>query len=102
MNSVTNINVSTGSKIKECVDKALSILRSDGEQVTIRAKDKAISKAISITEIVKRLMGGETNVRQTTTIAYFKKDSYNASDATKSKIPTIEISLISFQNTAKP
>ncbi|KAI8618927.1 hypothetical protein BC830DRAFT_1165752 [Chytriomyces sp. MP71] len=82
------VNVHSGSKVKDCVETALNHLKSalevDGTPVageesrkasiTLRAKDKAISKVISVVEIVKREFG-PTKLSQTTEISYYQPNA---------------------------
>ncbi|KAJ3389417.1 hypothetical protein HDU84_008748 [Entophlyctis sp. JEL0112] len=108
------VNVSSGSKVRECVDRVLAaladadsaggnavktgdepaerVLRADlthllqGARATIRAREKAISKAITIAEISKRALDGAAGaagkVVQETSIFYASADTEEASDAT--------------------
>ncbi|KAJ3062336.1 hypothetical protein HDU98_001784 [Podochytrium sp. JEL0797] len=74
------IRVRTASKMKECITAILDHLNGEAgaaepnntekRTVTIIAKNKALTKAVSIVELAKRELGGELKVKQVNEIAY--------------------------------
>ncbi|KAJ3397602.1 hypothetical protein HDU80_009524 [Chytriomyces hyalinus] len=74
------VNVQSGSKVSDSVAAVLDHLRGNGSTaqplentpitVTIRAKDKAMNKAISVVEIAKREFGA-SKLTQKTAISYY-------------------------------
>ncbi|KAI8829471.1 hypothetical protein BJ741DRAFT_652971, partial [Chytriomyces cf. hyalinus JEL632] len=116
------VNVQSGSKVSDSVAAVLDHLRGNGSTaqplentpvtVTIRAKDKAMNKAISVVEIAKREFGA-SKLTQKTAISYYtpkpketdtdplkktrkKKEEVEGTTgkkATSAKVPSISITL---------